>query len=243
MWDCRAYAMALVAWLAFGCASAPAGKLSDFGVAVEKASTHYRVAMGYLRVGNTDLAASELDDLRKSWLEVVERFGSTPPDAFENNALYGTTLADVNTRIASALKLLDGRKPDAAREALLPIRSSLSQLRRTSGLFLLPDCILDANAAMDDLFRFKDTPPDWSKPETRFDIASKATVYAHELKRCDGIAPGQIRADPQFRRLVDGALAALALVPKVISTRDSELLTRILVELRSFDNLLAFRFG
>jgi hypothetical protein len=35
----------------------------------------------------------------------------------------------------------------------------------------------------------------------------------------------------------------LTLIPKAIATRDSNLLHRVLIELRSFDNLLAFRFG
>ena len=48
---------------------------------------------------------------------------------------------------------------------------------------------------------------------------------------------------PEFRRLVDGAKASLTLIPKAIATRDSDLLHRVLIELRSFDNLLAFRYG
>ena len=51
------------------------------------------------------------------------------------------------------------------------------------------------------------------------------------------------RKAPEFRRLVDGAKASLTLIPKAIATRDSDLLHRVLIELRSFDNLLAFRYG
>jgi hypothetical protein len=43
--------------------------------------------------------------------------------------------------------------------------------------------------------------------------------------------------------LVDGAKSSLALIPKAIASRDGDLLHRVLIELRSFDNLLAFRFG
>ena len=63
------------------------------------------------------------------------------------------------------------------------------------------------------------------------------------LDRCDGMAGDAVRQAPEFRRLVDGAKAGLALIPKAIATRDSDLLHRVLIELRSFDNLLAFRFG
>ncbi len=60
------------------------------------------------------------------------------------------------------------------------------------------------------------------------------------LDRCDGMASEAVRTASEFRRLVDGAKASLALIPKAIATRDTDLLHRVLIELRSFDNLLAF---
>ncbi len=53
----------------------------------------------------------------------------------------------------------------------------------------------------------------------------------------------QFAKSPEFRRLVDGAKTSLSLIPKAIATQDTDLLHRVLIELRSFDNLLAFRFG
>jgi hypothetical protein len=57
------------------------------------------------------------------------------------------------------------------------------------------------------------------------------------------MAGESVRTAPEFRRLVDGAKAGLALIPTTTGTRDTELLHRVLIELHSFDNLLAFRFG
>ena len=57
------------------------------------------------------------------------------------------------------------------------------------------------------------------------------------------MAPRGIRDHAEFRRLIDGALASLAQFPKAIETRDADLLHRLMIELRSFDNLLAFRYG
>jgi hypothetical protein len=103
--------------------------------------------------------------------------------------------------------------------------------------------VRDANAAMDALMRYDDRALDWTKSEVRFGIASKASIYGYALTRCNEMATDRIRNAPEFRRLIDGSRAGLALIPKAINTRDSDLLHRILIELRSFDNLLAFRFG
>jgi hypothetical protein len=220
-----------------------AGELADFNAAVEKAVSHHRVALGYLRTGNNDLAAREIAHMKLAWSAVVDRFGAKRPDAFDGNEHYVATLTDVSTRIVAATIMLDSGRPDSARGSLLPVREALSKLRRSSGIYLLPDCVLEANVAMDALFAFRDEPPDWSKPSMRFAVAARATAYGEALKRCDRMAPKDVRVDAQFRRLVDGALAGLALVPRAIARRDGELLHRILIELRSFDNLIAFRYG
>ena len=52
-----------------------------------------------------------------------------------------------------------------------------------------------------------------------------------------------VRKDPEFRRLIDGAKASMKFIPQAIAEHDTDLLHRVLIELRSFDNLLAFRFG
>jgi hypothetical protein len=222
-----AHAAALLIALIGGLAHA--GGLADFNAAVEKAAVHNRVALGYLRTGNLDLAARELEFLGVAWRAVVDRFGVTPPEAFAGNGLYAPTLVDVSTRIVTANILIDLGRGDAARGSLAAIRMGLARLRAESGVPVLADCVLAANGAMDALFVFRDKPPAWT------DAAARG--------RCDGAAPELVRGDPQFRRLIDGALAALALVPKAIEARDGDLLHRILIELRSFDHLLAFRFG
>ena len=68
-------------------------------------------------------------------------------------------------------------------------------------------------------------------------------AYRATLQRCDGMAPPAIRNHAEFRRLIDGAFASLDQFPRAIETRDADLLHRLLIELRSFDHLLAFRYG
>ena len=57
------------------------------------------------------------------------------------------------------------------------------------------------------------------------------------------MAPASVRLNPEFRRLIDGALASLAHVPDAVAAGDGDLLHRLLIELQSFDRLLSFRFG
>jgi hypothetical protein len=229
--------------LLLGAAPVRAGDLADFNAAVEKAASHNRVAIGYLRTGNNDLADLEFDRLRTAWSALAERFGAKRPDAFDGNALYGTTLVTINTRLVAAEMMLKSGRPDAASQSLKAMRDDLYALRQSAGIVVLADCVHDANDVADGIMTYNKRDLDWSKADTRFGIAAKASVYLYVLDRCDGMASDAVRKNPEFRRLVDGAKAGLALIPKAIETRDSNLLHRVLIELRSIDNLLAFRFG
>jgi hypothetical protein len=223
--------------------SACADDLSDFNAAVESASAHNRVAIGYLRTGNVDLASREIDRLRDAWGKLTEHFSGKRPNAYADNTLYSKLFTSVSTRLVGADIMLKSGRLDAARDALDAVRGELYDLRKQSGIVVLADCVRDANTMMDALMAYNDRALDWDSSEIRADVAKKALNYGTQLTRCDGIAGETIHAAPEFRRLIDGAKASLTLIPKAINTRDTDLLHRVLIELRSFDNLLAFRYG
>jgi hypothetical protein len=184
----------------------------------------------------------EIERLRDAWGAFEQRFAGKRPHAFDGVALYGTLFTGVQTRLVAVDLMIKMGKPDAVRQSLEAIRGDLYDVRKAAGIKVLADCVRDGNAAMDALMAYDGRALDWSPP-TRDDIASKASTYGAVLERCDGMADDAVRKSPEFRRLVDGAKASLTLIPKAIATRDGDLLHRVLVELRSFDNLLAFRFG
>jgi hypothetical protein len=171
-----------------------------------------------------------------------QRFAGDRPKIFDSKH-YVTAMTDIAVRLITVDMMLKTGHPDVARQSLDSIRGDLYDLRKSAGVTVLADCIRDANTAMDALMVYNDRALDWTKAETRNGVASKASSYAAILDRCDGMADDHVRKAPEFRRLVDGAKASLTLIPKAIATRDSGLLHRVLIELRSFDNLLAFRYG
>lgn len=215
----------------------------DFLAEIDSAFAHYRESVSYLRTGNVDLSAIELDEMSVKWTKILDKYADSPPEIFVGNPLFKSTLTQTGTTITDALSLIDGGDPKAARERLLPLRAQISRLRAASGLFTLADCILEASTAMDNLFVYKGNAPhagDWPK---RADVVGKAAIYGDILKRCDRMAPAVVRDHPEFRRLFDGAMASTARIPEAIGGNDGGLLLRLLIELRSFDRLMFYRFG
>jgi len=220
-----------------------ADDLADFNAAVERASSHNRVADGYLRTGNIDLASLELDRLRDEWAALTQRFGGKRPEVFKDGTFYTTTLLKISTGLVGADMMLQSGRAGAARAALDGMRRDLYALRQSAGVVVLADCIRDANKIAHAIMVYNDRNLDWSNPDTGRGLAARSADYLKTLDRCDGIAAPDVRKSPEFRRLVDGARAGLSLIPNAIKTKDTNLVHRVLIELHAFDDLLAFRFG
>jgi hypothetical protein len=231
--------LAILIWLA--ALPAQADDLSDFNAALETVAAHQRVALGYLRTGNVDLAAVEIERLRTAWGRVTTL--KRPAALNRDPQLYTTTMLDVSTRLVGVAIMMDSGRPDAARKSLEDIRAELKALRKANGVIVLADCIADANATMEKLARFDDSGADLNKAETRAAISDLAAAYRNDLQRCNDIADEKTRAMSEFRRLIDAATNSLSQFPKALAERDSALLHRLFGELRALDNLLAFRFG
>src|ERR1035437_9472732 len=212
MLPCLARAACLALALLAG--PAMAGDLTDFNAAVEQAQSHNRVAVGYLRTGNVDLASLEIDRRRKAWGALAHRFAGKRPDAFDGIARYGTLWTGGSAHLVAADLMLKSGRPHAARQPLDPIRGDLYDLRMAAGIAVLADCVRDANAAMDALMLYNDRALDWTKSQTRFGIANKASIYGSVLERGGGWGGGGVRTGPKSRRLVGGPRAGRGLIPK-----------------------------
>lgn len=236
----RPKALALLILVSAAASGARADDLADFNAAVEAASAHNRVAIEYLRNGNADMAGLELDRLRDAWAKIGAR---KRPAVFAGDALYTVVMTDIATRLVTADLMMNVGRPENARQSLLAIRKDLYDLRKSAHITVLADCVRDANEAMVKLMSFDGRPQDFGKPTFDASLEQSAKDYAAILTRCDGTASETTRKDPEFRRLVDGATASLGKIPTAITDKDPDLLHRLLDELRSLDNLLAFRYG
>jgi hypothetical protein len=207
----------LALWLAAPSAAWSADLSRD---AMERALAHRRVAAAYLRTDNADLALLQLERLQK--------------------ALSGSSHAALVARVAQAAEM--GDLATAAQEIAL-LGQALAKERARNGLRLFTDCILEFSAAQARLDRFRGGPPNLRHAPIVAEIAAAAKASRAALARCDAEAPPDIRQSPEFRRLADGTLASLDSVVEAASRREIDKFLRILSELRSFEQLLLFRYG
>jgi hypothetical protein len=187
---------------------------------MEAALAARRAAAGYLRTHSPDLALTEL--------EALER------------------LVDGDARrrlVRAAIAAAEGGDFDRAGDALARLGDDLADERRRRGVRLLADCVREFASAFARLDVHRTTSPDLAVATVAAAVAREAQTSRAALLRCDAEAPAAVEADPEFRRLVDGGAASFAAAERAATARDPALLHRYLIELRSIEQLVLFRFG
>jgi hypothetical protein len=233
----------IAALLLIGCVPSGASTLSEYHAAVAQAYGFYRSAVFYLRTGNTMVAGFELGQMHERWDEVRAHYERAAPDAYSDDPHFGPALAEIAGRIDTALQATADGDAERASAALAPVRVTLAELRRRAGVHVFSDCVDEINAAMDALYPYRRERPDLGDLAQVNDVKAKTAVLRYLLRRCDAAADPEVHEDEEFRRLVDGMLAASDAMFEAVDRKDTTAVVNIIRELRSFDRILFLRFG
>ena len=132
---------------------------------------------------------------------------------------------------------------EEARSTLAAMDDHLTHLRRAAGIRWLSDCIADTRRSIAALRPFDEPDSDLADPTTARTLEAATAVAIADYQRCREEAGEETRRDPEFTRLVDGALTALPLIRQAVDAQDKARLHSILIQLWSFDRLIWLRFG
>ena len=196
------------------------------------ANAKLRTASTYLRTGNIDFAAIALEGI----------IDGKTPSGFSGS--LSDAIANTVAKSKAALALIDENQEDKARDMLLKLRESLFQSNKSANVTVFDDCIWTLIKRGPALWTYRKNKPDLNDPEQVKAVAKAASDYLAQLDACDQKASAELKADQDYQRLVTGARQSLQRIPKeTLANRDGGQLFRFLIELRSFDRLLYFRFG
>ncbi|MEK9672590.1 MAG: hypothetical protein VW268_08810 [Rhodospirillaceae bacterium] len=236
--------LAVIAVVFMASASAVrADPAKGFHEQAQAAFSHYRQAVFYARRGAPDVALLELDNFIDAWSEVAKRFEGAPPPPYAGEKAWRDTFGDIARRAGEARKLAEAGDAKAVGAALAPLRTMLSQMRRRNGIYLFADCILDANKAFRDLYKFRHDPPKFTnEAETKaLQTALAGSIKAYE--KCRDTAPAEVAADAQFSRLIADSLHFLDRMKIAIKEKNQLNVINILRRVVSSDDILWLRFG
>nr|WP_094896335.1 hypothetical protein [Bradyrhizobium amphicarpaeae]AWM04625.1 hypothetical protein CIT40_11150 [Bradyrhizobium amphicarpaeae] len=199
-------------------------------------TANLRTAASYARTGNVALAQIETDEAVARW----KRLAPLPAD---RPAELSEFLDGGRERLTMITGALERGDTVAAGRDLLALRQAFHALRRHAGFYDLGDCIFEIAPAMEALrvaaIRYGEQPAPANAEET----VAAASAFRDRLVRCNEWANGEIAAQGEFRRLIDGAIASSSEIAHAAMAGDGPLVHRYLIELQSFAQLLDFRYG
>ena len=236
----------LLLWAGFFVGTALAGDRAfagkehpEYRTVFESANSELRTAASYLRTGNVDFAALALEEFTRVWNE----FRDNTTTNSSQDAPDIKVISRVSDDAKMALNAIDAGETDKARTTLLSIRDQLWVMHRDRRLVFFEDCIWKTVRVALPLWGFRKAKPDLSETRQADAVTKSARQYLEALEDCESRAPSDVTSDDRFRRLIDNAKHSLMRVPEAVATQDGGLLYRLLIELRSIDRLLYFRFG
>jgi hypothetical protein len=225
---------------------APSGRAGDepgFVVVQADAYAHYREAAFYARTGNAAVAGLALDEFIVKWTALVEAYADSPPADYAGDADWKNTLHDVLTRAETGLDALDADDPDAAKDAIGPIRGILGDLRRRNNVITYSDHVNALSAAMNLLSRYRKEVKDLGDAKAVAMVREQAAIVEALFEKCRDQAAREVATDPEFKRLVDGAAESMGKLLKSLETGDILLYRIGIGELRSYERIMFLRFG
>jgi hypothetical protein len=212
---------------------------ADLRGLIEGFQSYRRVAIGYLRTQNVELGAVEIERLRERWA----RDRKAAEVAAQADTRLAAALAQTEARVAEGLAAADAGDADRARLLLEQAAAPLDAWRRANDIRLFSDCIAEVTAAYERLDGFRIRAPALADTAAADRIKRDSAATIDALARCDREAGEAQRHEPEFRRLIDGMLDSLRQMPEAVEARDGARLHRLLIEQRSFERLLSFRYG
>lgn len=197
------------------------------------------MVLAYLAHDNRDLALTALD----RWRSTLRTEGARLVAATRGRSDVNPVLEALDASLIEAAKAVEREDGARAREIVQAATVDLDAWRRSGGLRLFSDCIAELAGRYVALDRYRPISPSLEDAADRAEIEAAASHVAAAVNRCDAEAGEAVRLDPEFRRLADGMSGSLAKVRSAVTARDPALLHRLLIELRAFERLLAFRYG
>ena len=212
---------------------------SDLRSLIESFQAHRRVGLGYLRTQNADLAIVEIERLRD---RLAADRGKIAPRALTDMP-FVIALARTESLVDTSLTAADRGDLERAWEMLDESRQPLADWRQSKGIRLFSDCIAEISAAYAPLDGHRQKTPDLEDAAISARIVTSTKGLLATLDRCEREADAMLRQTPEFLRLFDGMSAGLRQIPEAVAGRDGARLHRLLIEQRSFEQMLLFQFG
>jgi tetratricopeptide (TPR) repeat protein len=214
-----------------------------FHEALMDATLPVKDGANYLRTGNVDFAALELEDAVAKWQDLSDEFGDPAPAPYNKDPAFAPSLATISGAVKKALTSIDAGAIDKAKETLAPLKQQILDIRKRVGIRLMADEIAQAQNIMAELWVFRHAAPDLTNVDVVKHVQRLSDAYGQMIEAIDDKATAELKKLGEYTRLIKDAQDALPQLQQAIQDQNGDEYIMILREIHAIERLLYLRFG
>lgn len=226
--------------LTFGvatCSHASENRFQQFSLDVEEAYSAYRKALFQTNKNNAEESSKANSMFQKQWEQILESYGSQPPEIFSSDAQWNATLMNIKGIAAKSGTQIKEGELEEAHETLEAIRDELSNLRQRNSVIVFSDHINNYHEVMEGLLTKKFTSDEIDP------VRGQLAVLQYLAGVIKENAPQKYLDNKKYQQLQQGLFASLEALRQAIEGKDPETIARSIKMLKPAYAKLFVNFG
>lgn len=220
--------------------AATAGPVNDFENAYRQMYGAYRAALFKTNAGDAAASAEAMGKFEKLLGSLEATYGDAPPPQYEDDPLWGETMAEAAGLAATAQAQIEGGALPEAHETLEGVREAFSALHLRNGILTFSDRMNAYHAEMEHLLALNLAALD---PAMMAEIHERAAVLAYLAADVLASPPAEAAGSEDYAKLAAGFEKSVNTLLAAVRGGDPEAVKAAVAEVKKPYSMFFVKFG
>lgn len=238
----RFFPLVMVLFFLAPSTQATENRFSQFNADTADAYSFYRKALFQTNKQDQTKSAQALQQFQGRWQNIVEQYGSMPPEPYRSDPSWLETLEKINKLASQGMNLIQQSHLSEAHEVLEPIRDELGALRQRNSVIVFSDHVNNYHRVMESLLEKAWKPGDLdSKAINTIRETTGALKYLAAAIKDN--APRAYREDDAYKKLQEGLFSSIKDLQDALDSNDPAQIAKTVKMLKPAYAKLFVKFG
>lgn len=209
--------------------------------AIQDANQPYREALFSTNSKAQVEAEQAIDQVRKRWNTLIERYAANPPVPYDRDGKFVQTLNQVNAIFGKASKEIHEQALVKAHDTLEDARDLMAELRKRNGVIVFSDHMNAYHIEMERILNVDAEKLADSGAMMR--LMSQVGTLGYLAQKLESEAPGPLSNNPEFKKLVAAVQQSVAALRDAVLNQDAPAIGEALKKLKGPYSKMFQKFG
>jgi len=220
--------------------AATAGPVADFQNAYRQMYGAYRAALFKTNAGDAEGSAAAMGKFAAQFEAIAAQYGDAPPPQYEDDPLWGETMAEAGTLAATAQAQIAAGALAEAHETLEGVRETFAALHVRNGVLTFSDRMNAYHAEMEHLLGMDLSSLDEAKMS---EVHERAAVLAYLADEVLAAPPAEATGNEEYSKLAAGFEASVKALLDAARSGDPEAVRKAVAQVKKPYSMLFVKFG